>query len=340
MKQQHLIEAFNEPVLIVDSNACLINANVAAKLMMNLKPNSSIEEVLQDTTLLHALKSQDMVEHSRILDTQLHGGLRRRYIISVAPIENQLRLLHFKDISKEFQLNKIHADFIANASHELRTPLAALSGFIETLQTTAKDDANARALFLPLMQEQAARMARLINDLLSLSRIEMQAHLPPSEVLSLIQLLNTALDMLSPLAKAKDMQLFFHRGDNAPALSDIILGDKDELLRLFENLIENAFKYASEGKKIDIYIENCEYNAWPAVRLRFKDYGKGIEEVHLPRLTERFYRVDTQKKASTGLGLAIVKHIVSHHRGKLEFKSHSGKGLEVRVTLPLYRPPS
>ena len=230
----------------------------------------------------------------------------------------------------------MRVDFVANASHELRTPLASLLGFVETLQGPAREDEAARRKFLSIMREQAQRMSRLVDDLLSLSRIEQHLHVRPDTPVDLVGILRHIIDTLSPMAYDKNVTLKIE----APA-SVIVAGDRDELLRVAENLIENAIKYGAADamtakKDVDIVIRANGAQAYLSVR----DYGPGIALEHLPRLTERFYRVDagqSRAKGGTGLGLAIVKHIVARHGGRLNIESKPGEGATFSVALPLFR---
>jgi len=246
-------------------------------------------------------------------------------------------LLTLRDLTPLRRVEEMRADFVANASHELRTPLAALSGFIETLQGSARDDAQAREKFLAIMQEQARRMARLIDDLLSLSRIELNAHRRPDAPVDLNPIIRQVVDSLQTLARDRGVIVNVEAAD-APA----VLGDRDELVRLFENLVENALKYGAAGKRVDIRLAlgtaaDGEREATVSVR----DYGPGIAPEHLPRLTERFYRVDvrdSRAQGGTGLGLALVKHILNRHRGRLSIESAPGTGATFTVHLRVAGP--
>jgi two-component system phosphate regulon sensor histidine kinase PhoR len=224
----------------------------------------------------------------------------------------------------------MRADFVANASHELRTPLAALSGFIDTLRGPARDDAAARERFLVIMEAQANRMARLIGDLLSLSRIELNEHRRPDAEVDLVAILRQVIDGLQTLARDRDVEVRL----SVPAERLMVRGDRDELLRLFENLVENALKYAASGKRIDISLSQ---GTGREVSVAVRDHGPGIAPDHLPRLTERFYRVDvaeSRAQGGTGLGLALVKHIVNRHGGRLTIESVLGQGATFTVYLP------
>jgi two-component system, OmpR family, phosphate regulon sensor histidine kinase PhoR len=229
----------------------------------------------------------------------------------------------------------MRADFIANASHELRTPLAALLGFIETLQGRAKDDAGAREKFLSIMQAQAARMARLIDDLLSLSRIELNAHLQPNTPVDLGPIVRQVADGLLTLARDRDVEIKVSMPDEPM----IVLGERDELIRALENLVENALKYGAAGKRVDIALTRAHTRSGgEEARLTVRDFGPGIAPEHLPRLTERFYRVDvaeSRAQGGTGLGLALVKHVLNRHGGRVTIESIPGQGASFTMHLPL-----
>lgn len=255
---------------------------------------------------------------------------------NVSDGRSDILLMTFNDLTPLRRVEEMRADFIANASHELRTPLAALLGFIETLQGTAKDDAVARAKFLTIMQGQATRMARLIDDLLSLSRIELNAHLHPSTPLDLAPIVRQVADGLQTLARDRDVAIKVA----TPPDPLIVLGDRDELIRALENLVENALKYGAAGKRIDITLARSQTRSGaPEVRLAVRDYGPGIAPEHLPRLTERFYRVDvadSRAQGGTGLGLALVKHVLNRHGGRLNIESTPGAGAAFTMHLPLH----
>jgi len=252
-------------------------------------------------------------------------------------LDRNLVLLVLRDLTPLRRVEEMRTDFVANASHELRTPLASLSGFIETLQGPARNDAPSRDRFLAIMKEQATRMARLIDDLLSLSRIEQKAHIHPDDTTDLVVIVHEVADGLSPLARERDVDI--NITDQASAL--VVSGDRDELIRVFENLIENALKYGAPGKRVDITLarEPATGGARNAI-VSVRDYGPGIAPEHLPRLTERFYRVDigeSRAQGGTGLGLALVKHILNRHRGRLMIESTPGSGANFSVRLPLWR---
>jgi two-component system, OmpR family, phosphate regulon sensor histidine kinase PhoR len=244
-------------------------------------------------------------------------------------------VMTFNDLTPLRRVEEMRADFIANASHELRTPLAALLGFIETLQGSAKDDAAARKKFLDIMQGQATRMARLIDDLLSLSRIELNAHLQPNTQVDLTPIVRQVVDGLQTLARDRGVEIKVTESETTL----IVLGDRDELIRVLENLVENALKYGASGKRVDVTLASGHTRGGVAEAcITVRDYGPGIAPEHLPRLTERFYRVDvadSRAQGGTGLGLALAKHVMNRHGGRLTIESTQGAGAAFIMHLPL-----
>lgn len=231
-------------------------------------------------------------------------------------------VLIFRDISETRRIDRMRTDFVANASHELRTPLASLRGFIETLQGPARNDQRAHEKFLAIMAEQVTRMSRLVDDLMSLSRLELKAKVAPDDAVDLVPLLGSVCDALAPMAAALGVEVI----KTVPEGRVLVAGDRDELTQVFENLIENACKYGQEGKKVEVTLATPSGQP-PEVSVR--DYGPGIPEEHVPRLTERFYRVNVESslsKKGTGLGLAITKHILTRHRARLIIRSEVGEG--------------
>ncbi|MEP3280212.1 MAG: ATP-binding protein [Stappiaceae bacterium] len=244
-----------------------------------------------------------------------------------------LILISVQDFSEQRRLERMRADFVANASHELRTPLASLTGFIETLQGPAKSDEVARERFLGIMLEQANRMARLINDLLSLSRIELKSQIGPDEQADLVECICHVRDALAPLAAEYKVKILCDY-EQKQALAN---GDRDELVQVIENLTENAVKYGSDGGKVVLSLNPSTGDAGQAQwSIGVRDFGPGIASEHLPRLTERFYRADvatSHELQGTGLGLAIVKHILNRHRARLTIESESGEGALFTVNI-------
>jgi two-component system phosphate regulon sensor histidine kinase PhoR len=247
-----------------------------------------------------------------------------------------LMLLTLRDLTPLRRVEEMRADFVANASHELRTPLASLSGFIDTLQGPAREDTAARERFLVIMKGQAQRMARLIDDLLSLSRIELNAYRHPESPVDLVPIVRQVVDSLQMLARERAVEVAL----DAASDSLVVAGDRDELIRVFENLVENALKYGASGKRVEIALAreamSAKFGDEAVVSVR--DHGPGIAPEHLPRLTERFYRIDvgqSRAEGGTGLGLALVKHILNRHRGRLTIDSTLGQGATFTVHLPL-----
>jgi two-component system phosphate regulon sensor histidine kinase PhoR len=253
------------------------------------------------------------------------------------PLGAPSALITLHDITAIKRSEQMRADFVANASHELRTPLSTLIGFIETLRGPARDDSDARDRFLGIMEEQAGRMSRLINDLLSLSRIELDEHTAPVGKVELPGMLGSVVDLLQIKASQRGMTLELQIDDPLPP----VIGDADQLTQVFQNLIDNAIKYGNPDTAVRIAarVHDSERGR-STVSVAVRDRGDGIAKSHLPRLTERFYRVDPARSRAlggTGLGLAIVKHIVSRHRGRLAVDSEVGSGSTFTVTLPAVR---
>jgi two-component system, OmpR family, phosphate regulon sensor histidine kinase PhoR len=247
--------------------------------------------------------------------------------ISISPSVTAL-LLH--DLTVVKRSEQLRADFIANASHELRTPLAAVSGFIDTLRGHAREDEAARAQFLDIMAVEATRMRRLIDDLLSLSRIEMNEHVKPEGRIHLESVVRQAIAALKPLAAQDHITVTV---EAEPGVADLVIGEQDELVQLVQNLIHNAIKYGREQGFVQVSLGQSEGQVFAAVR----DNGEGIAAGAIPRLTERFYRVDVRRskeRGGTGLGLAIVKHIINRHQGRLGIESRLGEGSTFTVFLP------
>ncbi len=244
-------------------------------------------------------------------------------------------LVTFDDITQARLTERMRVDFVANASHELRTPLATLTGFIETLQGPAAEDEPARRRFLDIMARESARMSRLIDDLLSLSRIELDKHVRPVTVLDLDGIIPDVAKTLAMRLEADERQLLIDEQRPLPP----VIADRDQVLQVLHNLVSNALKYGRSGTPITVSAsaEPAQGGQPALVRMTVSDVSEGIQPEHIPRLTERFYRVDSlrsRKMGGTGLGLAIVKHIVERHRGRLEIESRAGEGTRVSFTLP------
>ncbi|EAP76301.1 sensor histidine kinase [Roseovarius nubinhibens] len=245
-------------------------------------------------------------------------------------------LVSFEDVTPMERAGQMRRDFVANVSHELRTPLTAMMGFIETLQGPARGDTAASDRFLATMYSEANRMERLVRDLLALSRVESEERVRPNQTVDLAGLVRSVAHTLRPLLENSEVTLDLE----LPQSDTELPGDADQLRQVVTNLIENAVKYGGKGKTVTVTLSHAENDPMlrrDALLLSVRDEGPGISEIHIPRLTERFYRVDSHRSremGGTGLGLAIVKHIVSRHRGRLRIESELGQGSVFRVILP------
>ena len=336
-----IVAGLPDPVIALDKNGRVLTLNERARLLAPaLRQGEPVSLALRMPELIEAVGRAYASGEEQRAEYSERVPLDRWFEMIVMPVKREphvkkpdLVLMTFHDLTPLRHVEEMRADFVANASHELRTPLAALSGFIETLQGSARDDAKARERFLPIMQEQARRMARLIDDLLSLSRIELNAHRRPDTPVDLVPIVRQVADGLETLARDRDVVVHI---EAASALT--VPGDRDELVRVFENLIENALKYGAPGKRVDITLaRGVSPEGEPEARVGVRDYGPGISPEHLPRLTERFYRVDvrdSRAQGGTGLGLALVKHILNRHRGRLSIESMLGAGATFTVYLP------
>lgn len=331
-----LAAAVPDPLIIFEASSAIAYANEAARQAFG---------TLQDgMSLLLKFRAPEMQELIGSVVAGRAGPLVAEYSERV-PFEATYRVtggsvgaetglffLLFKDQSESRRIDRMRADFIANASHELRTPLASISGFVETLRGPARDDAVARERFLKIMQDQTGRMSRLIDDLLSLSRLEMKSHGKPTGTVDIRQVIEAVIDTLKPLASDLSVRIEANLGND----DAVVAGERDELFQVFENLVENACKYGQSGGRVVVSLQRL---AGPPAEIAVgvTDFGPGIAEEHIPRVTERFYRIDaatSRAQKGTGLGLAIVKHILTRHNGRLAIRSEVGKGSEFSVHLP------
>jgi two-component system phosphate regulon sensor histidine kinase PhoR len=332
-----------DPVIALNRGEAVVALNSqASALAPALRRNEPISLGLRAPEVLDVIRRARASRSAQRVEFFQRVPIDRWYEVAAIPLASaesapagDLVLLTFHDHTPLRRVEEMRADFIANASHELRTPLAALSGFIDTLRGSARDDAPARERFLAIMQTQASRMARLIDDLLSLSRIELNAHLRPEKEVDLVAILRQVADGLQTLANDRAVEIKI----TAPSSPLVVLGERDELIRVFENLVENALKYAASGKRVEIEVARLEMAGGKReARIAVQDYGPGIAPEHLPRLTERFYRVDvaeSRAQGGTGLGLALVKHILNRHGGRLTIESKPGQGATFTAHLPL-----
>lgn len=324
--------ALDQPVFLLGRDGSVLFQNRAAERLFGAVPRGAhITARLRSPGILDMVRETmatgepNQIEHSERLPSDTVYVVR---IAPVAPGEGGVRyVLSFRDISELRRIDRMRSDFVANASHELRTPLASMRGFIETLQGPAKDDARARERFLSIMLDQATRMSRLVDDLLSLSRLEVKSHIAPDSTVDLVPLIGKVRDQLGPLADDLGVEIVI----DAPPGKVEVTGDPDELVQVFENLMENACKYGQEGKRVEVRIAQPPGSP---VEVAIRDHGPGIPAEHVSRLTERFYRVNVEasrSKKGTGLGLAIVKHILTRHRARLIVRSTEGEGSEFTV---------
>jgi two-component system phosphate regulon sensor histidine kinase PhoR len=343
-----IVAGMPDPAVLLDRAGRVIHLNAAAsQLAPALRKNELAQFALRSPDIVTALREAIATAEARRTTYLDHVPVDRWMELIITPVSvptmfggsDCCMLMTFHDQTPLRRVEEMRADFVANASHELRTPLAALSGFIDTLQGPAKDDAKARERFLGIMHAQATRMARLIDDLLSLSRVELSAHVRPDTLVDIVPIIRQVAEGLEPLAAERQVRIEI----DLPAMPEVIAGDREELLRLFENLIENALKYGASGGKVMVSLTSAASpDGAGEVRVVVRDFGPGIAPEHLPRLTERFYRVDvgdSRAQGGTGLGLSLVKHIVNRHRGRLLIESVPKNGAAFTACFPHIKAP-
>ncbi|UOM36907.1 ATP-binding protein [Acuticoccus sp. I52.16.1] len=338
-------------LLDTSPDACIVISDDATILWVNRAAREQMGIVSIGSPISFALRVPELV---RAVERARRSGLserarwaekvptRRYYEAFIAPLmlggegdeRERVMTVYVHDLSEQQRLERMREDFVANASHELRTPLASLTGMIETLQGPARDDAKTREQFLALMREQADRMKRLTDSLLSLSRIEMRSHVRPTDIIDCAEITRYAVEMTRAIADDAEVTMEL-------AIAEDVLpirGDSDEIVQVMNNLIENAIKYGNEGGRVLVSATREDTVSGPVAAMAVQDFGKGIPPEHVPRLTERFYRVDIEEsraRRGTGLGLAIVKHIINRHRGRLTVRSQLGAGSTFTVRIPL-----
>ncbi|QTC93036.1 sensor histidine kinase [Brevundimonas goettingensis] len=366
----NVFEALNDPVLIISGGEAddiagrrIVMANAAARDLLRVpREGALLVSAMRDPGVLEAVDEALFGEVTKTTDYSAGGARARHWRAWVRPLpsprEAPLAILALRDETDVRRMELMRVDFLANASHELRTPLASLSGFIETLKGHARDDAVARDRFLDIMATQAERMSRLVADLLSLSRIELNEHIPPSGRVDLARAASDVVDAVSVLSQERGVVVTL-QSDGGKINID---GDRDEIIQVIQNLVDNGIKYSAPGQSVEIVIRrDLHIDAAPGPRtdgltrlplltpdreagvlyaaVTVRDHGPGIAREHLPRLTERFYRVEGQKsggeRPGTGLGLAIVKHIVNRHRGGLTVVSAPGEGAAFSAYFPM-----
>lgn len=338
-----VLEALPDPVLALDAAGSLLRANVAARALFG---TAELPALLRHPMLLDRLRRAEADRAPQQAELALSVPVERLLAAWIVPVDLAERtariraLVVLRDRTREAALERMRADFVANASHELRTPLSSLIGFIATLRGPAEGDVAAQRRFLAIMHEQAERMRRLLDDLLSLSQIEMAEHAPPTRSIDAGAVVRRVADEFEPRIAARAQTLELGIAADLPPVA----ADEDQLAQVVMNLMDNAVKYGREGGVIRVSVRRVAPASGtakgaprPGIAIEVADDGAGIAPEHLPRLTERFYRVDAGRSRAvggTGLGLAIVKHITNRHRGRLEIDSTPGKGSRFTVWLP------
>ncbi len=335
---QTIVDGLPDPLFAVDRRRRLVRWNRSAKDLVGMPAaERDLSATLRHPALLGAvdaaLEAQAPTD-TAVVELTLAGPPERIVSAHVkrlprATADGSLALVVLHDISALRRAERMRADFVANASHELRTPLAGLVGFVETLQGPARNDPKAQERFLAIMAEQTDRMRRLVEDLLSLSRIEQREHESPTSRVDVGGVLRGVRDLIDMKARQRGVTVDFEIPDNLPTVT----GDADELTMVFQNLADNAVKYTAAGTSVQV-VASVEGDR---IRVDVIDHGEGIAPQHVQRLTERFYRVDnarSREMGGTGLGLAIVKHVLNRHRGKLAIDSELGRGSTFTVILP------
>jgi two-component system phosphate regulon sensor histidine kinase PhoR len=325
------------PALMIDRDARIIAANSAA---LDLLGEAALGRhhglTLRQPDLLAAIAAALEGRAGRVRQVRPGPAHDQIHEVIVTPLPEGV-LCAFQDLSALEQMDLMRRDFVANVSHELRTPLTALLGFIETLQGAARNDPAARERFLGIMAAEAGRMNRLVADLLHLSRVESEERIRPQDSTDIAGLIRSVAATMKSMAEAGRVTIRLVGVQS----EQMVRADRDQMTQVLTNLIENAVKYGSPpGAEVLVDLRSEMGPRGPQLRLLVQDQGEGIDEIHLPRLTERFYRVDghrSREKGGTGLGLAIVKHIVNRHRGRLVIASEKGKGSRFEVVLPLDR---
>ncbi len=334
------ISALADPALVVSEGWRVLAANAGAIALFGPRvQGSDLRQTVRHPTVVEAVRQGILGANPVQREVTTLGQRDGAFGVRLVRLDDGRLLLTFSDITQTRLTERMRVDFVANASHELRTPLANITGFIETLLGPAAEDEPARRRFLDIMAREAARMSRLIDDLLSLSRIELDKYVRPQLALDLPPLLLDVGKTLAMRLEEDDRKLLLEVADGLPQ----VIADRDQILQVLHNLVSNALKYGRSGSPITVQASPvlAERRGDDMVRVAVVDRGEGIAPEHLPRLTERFYRIDNSRSrqmGGTGLGLAIVKHIVERHRGKLEIASVQGEGTTVSFLLPVAQP--
>jgi two-component system phosphate regulon sensor histidine kinase PhoR len=325
------MDALGEPMLLLDGGRIAAANKAARTLLGGWIEGQDVRLALRHPAIVEQLARDAVPGGEQVEVIGIGAEAERRWLMTVAPLGSGLRLVHLADRSEAAAAEQMRVDFVANASHELRTPLATLLGFIETLRDDeAAEDKELRGRFLGIMNDEARRMQQLIDDLMSLSRVEADRFRPPRDAVDLVPLVEEVRGGCAHLLAERENSLMIEDSSSGA----VVPGDRGQLLQLVRNLVVNAVKYGRPGTEIRVAIAD---GAGETVGLSVIDKGDGIAPEHLPRLTERFYRVDAGRSRAvggTGLGLAICKHIVGRHRGRMEIASRVGEGTSVQITLP------
>jgi two-component system phosphate regulon sensor histidine kinase PhoR len=335
-----IAEALPDPCFVLDRQGIVVFANERALVAFGLRPGELLTARMRAPDLGAAFDRVSRGGAAERVEFVERVPTERWFDAWFAPLGEPdsagrpaAVILILDDLSERRRTERVRVDFVANASHELRTPLASLVGFIDTLQGPARDDPVARDRFLTIMREQATRMSRLVDDLLSLSRIELKAHVRPRDPVDLVAVVRHVIDAHSPLARESGVVI----ERDLPDGPVILAGDRDELIQVFDNLLDNACKYGAAGGRVRVTMVPPPPGEPGECRVTVRDFGAGIPPEHVPRLTERFYRVSPDQPRGTGLGLAIVKHIATRHQARLLIDSKLGEGSSFTVVFPQAR---
>ena len=333
--QQSIVDAVPHPAFTLDDQFVIQHANALAEKLFETKlAGLALVRVLRQPEASDCVKSVVSSQQLQSCELVIKAPTPRTHKASAAFLDGgTIILFTLTDISAEIDAEKARSTFVANVSHELRSPLTSLMGVVETLQGPARNDVEARDRFLDLMHGETERMSRLVGDLLSLSKLEAKEHVPPKGALDIVAMIKRVIAVLSESTPAYKGRISIL----SPTETSIIRGDQDELTEVFQNLIENALKYSGSDTQVHIEI-HPPTGSKSTLAVKIRDHGDGIEPEHLPRLTERFYRVDkgrSREMGGTGLGLAITKHILNRHRARLSIKSKLGEGSIFTVVLPV-----
>lgn len=336
-----MLNGLSDPVILVDTGHVIVDYNRAARQLLGRESTGRrLDDFLDSPKIIAEIDSRLAGTPSTREEVFLPYPVARYYELNVWRLPDlnspgpawAMLILH--DITASKKTARMRADFVANVSHELRSPLSSLLGFIETLRGPAADDPEATGRFLEIMETEAKRMARLVNDLLALSRVETEEHIRPDRIINLVPVLSLVADTLSVRARDRRMEIRLEVPDSIPDIH----GDRDELTQVFQNLVSNAISYGRSGTVIRITVGPADPEGGSkGLVVSVLNEGDGIPEDQIPRLTERFYRVDKSRSRSmggTGLGLAIVKHIIARHRATLSIESTPGGETTFSVTFP------